>query len=71
MLKNKGLDIPVRHIANSAAIMMYPETHLEMVRAGIILYGFYPSEDVDKTRKLPLSARIDFEIKNNTYEKLN
>ncbi len=53
MLKNKGLDIPVRHIANSAAIMMYPETHLEMVRAGIILYGFYPSEDVDKT-KLPL-----------------
>ncbi len=49
-VKEMGLDIPIRHIANSAAIMMYPETHLEMVRAGIILYGFYPSEEVDKKR---------------------
>lgn len=57
MLKSNGLDIPIRHIANSAAIMMYPETHLEMVRAGIILYGFYPSEDVDKT-KLPLKRAL-------------
>lgn len=46
----RGLKIPIRHIANSAAIMMYPEMHLEMVRAGIILYGFYPSEEVDKKR---------------------
>ena len=49
----EGIEIPIRHIANSAAIMMYPETHLEMVRAGIILYGLYPSQEVDKTR-LPL-----------------
>ena len=47
-LKEKGLKIPIRHIANSAAIMSYPETHLDMVRAGIILYGFYPSNDVNK-----------------------
>lgn len=52
-LKAEGIEIPIRHIANSAAIMMYPETHLEMVRAGIILYGLYPSQEVDKTR-LPL-----------------
>ena len=51
-LESKGLKIPVRHIANSAAIMMYPETHLDMVRAGIILYGLYPSEEVDKSRLL-------------------
>ena len=50
MLKEKGLDIPIKHIANSAAIMMYPETHLDMVRAGIILYGIYPSDEVDKTK---------------------
>ncbi len=49
-LEEKGISIPIRHIANSAAIMMYPETHLEMVRAGIILYGLYPSQGVDKTR---------------------
>ena len=47
-LTKKGLKIPIRHIANSAAIMSYPEMHLDMVRAGIILYGFYPSEDVNK-----------------------
>lgn len=49
-LKAKGLSIPIRHCANSAAIMMYPEMHLDMVRAGIILYGFYPSMAVDRTR---------------------
>lgn len=49
-LEEAGVHIPIRHIANSAAIMMYPETHLEMVRAGIILYGLYPSEEVDKSR---------------------
>ncbi|MDY3928148.1 MAG: alanine racemase [Clostridia bacterium] len=50
IIEKKGLKIPVKHIANSAAIMMYPQMHLEMVRAGIILYGFYPSDDVDKTK---------------------
>lgn len=49
-LSADGIKIPIRHIANSAAIMMYPETHLEMVRAGIIFYGLYPSEEVDRGR---------------------
>ena len=49
-LEEKGLKIPCKHIANSAAIMMYPKTHLDMVRAGVVLYGYYPSEDVDKSR---------------------
>jgi len=52
-IEKKGIKIPVKHIANSAAIMMYPETHLDMVRAGIVLYGYYPSNEVDKNR-LPL-----------------
>lgn len=52
-LEAVGINIPCKHIANSAAIMMYPETHLDMVRAGVILYGCYPSEEVDKAR-LPL-----------------
>ena len=52
-LKERGIDIPIRHICNSAAIMMYPEYHLDMVRPGIILYGMYPSDEVDKKR-LPL-----------------
>ena len=50
LLEQRGLKIPIRHIANSAAIMMYPHTHLDMVRAGIVLYGCYPSDEVDKSR---------------------
>ncbi len=49
-LETAGITIPCKHIANSAAIMMYPQTHLDMVRAGIILYGYYPSDEVDKTK---------------------
>lgn len=47
-LKKAGLHIPVRHVCNSAGILQYPEMHLDLVRPGIILYGLYPSNDVDK-----------------------
>ena len=50
LVEERGLNIPVKHIANSAAIMMYPEMHLDMVRAGNIIYGLYPSDEVDKKR---------------------
>ena len=49
-LEEKGLTIPIKHICNSAGIMMYPEMHLDMVRPGVILYGMYPSDEVDKSR---------------------
>ncbi len=52
-LRKRGLTGFLRHCANSAAIMDYPEYHLDMVRPGIILYGCYPSDEVDKKR-LPL-----------------
>ena len=43
----RGIQIELRHIANSAAILEMPETHLDMVRAGIILYGLWPSDEVE------------------------
>jgi alanine racemase len=49
-IRKAGLDIPVCHAANSAAIIDMPETHLDMVRAGISIYGLYPSDEVDKDR---------------------
>lgn len=52
-LKDAGVVIPVRHTSNSAAIMELPEAHFEMVRAGIILYGLTPSEEMD-TQAFPL-----------------
>lgn len=56
-LSKQGLTFPVRHCANSATIMDLPEMHLDMVRPGIILYGLYPSEAVDKSR-LPLEPAM-------------
>lgn len=49
-LIKKGVNIKIRHIANSAAIIDMPETHYEAVRPGIILYGYYPSEEVFKEK---------------------
>jgi alanine racemase len=49
-LEKDGFKIPIKHVANSAAIMELPHTHLDMVRPGIILYGLYPSDEVDKSR---------------------
>jgi len=45
-----GVHIPVKHVCNSAGVMEYPEMHLDMVRPGIIMYGLYPSDEVDKTK---------------------
>ena len=51
-LRKAGLTIPVRHAANSAALIDMPETHLDLVRPGISIYGLYPSDEVDKSRIL-------------------
>lgn len=55
LLFERGLRVPVRHIANSAAIIDLPEYQLDMVRPGVILYGIYPSNDVKK-ENCPLKA---------------
>ncbi|HWQ79157.1 MAG TPA: alanine racemase [Anaerovoracaceae bacterium] len=49
-LKQSGVDVPIRTIANSAAVMEIPEAYFEAVRPGIILYGCYPSQEVDRYR---------------------
>ena len=45
-LKQRGVHIPIRHLNNSAGLMNF-DNHYEMVRAGIVLYGMYPSDEVD------------------------
>ena len=49
-LRRAGINPPLCHAANSAAIIDMPETHLDMVRAGIAIYGLYPSDEVNKRR---------------------
>ena len=43
LLEDAGIDIPIKHIANSAALLTMKETHLDMVRLGIAVYGLLPS----------------------------
>lgn len=49
-LEENNIYIPIKHISNSAGIMDTPEYNMDMVRAGIILYGYYPSDEVMKDR---------------------
>ncbi|MCP4623443.1 MAG: alanine racemase [bacterium] len=62
-LENAGVDGLIHHAANSAAIIDLPESHLDMVRAGIALYGLYPSDEVGQNKinlipAMTLKARI-------------
>ncbi len=43
-----GLSIPVKHCSNSAGIIRMPEANLDVVRAGITLYGLWPSDEVEQ-----------------------
>ena len=45
LLEKRGVHIPVRHCSNSAGIIRVPEANLNVVRAGITIYGIYPSEE--------------------------
>lgn len=47
-LEEKGLHVPLKHCSNSAGIIRIPEANMDAVRAGIILYGLYPSGQVEK-----------------------
>ena len=53
-LTENGINIPIKHCANSAAISLYPKMHLDMVRAGIIMYGEYPSEYTKNNTELKI-----------------
>lgn len=48
MLSDRGVEIPVKHLNNSAGIMVFDET-FDMVRSGIVNYGLYPSDQVDRS----------------------
>jgi alanine racemase len=58
LLRQKGLSIPIRHMDNSAGIANF-DKHYELVRAGIVLYGMFPSEHVE-TRRLPIQPALQW-----------
>ena len=58
MLESRGIQIPIRHMDNSAGLMNFPN-HYDMVRSGIVTYGMYPSTEV-APEKLPLRPALQW-----------
>ena len=58
MLKARGVEVPIRHMDNSAGLMNF-DRHYHMVRSGIVTYGMYPSDEVD-TRNLPIQPALQW-----------
>lgn len=48
LLEKAGVEIPMKHCSNSAGIIRVPEANLNAVRAGITIYGIYPSNEVER-----------------------
>ncbi|MCR4944120.1 MAG: alanine racemase [Clostridium sp.] len=69
-LKERDIEIPFKHVSNSGAIMDMPETFLEGVRAGIILYGYYPSDEVKKD-VLPLKKVLTLKTRVSHVKELD
>ncbi len=65
-LANEGIRFEKVHLANSAAAINYPETHFDLVRMGISLYGLYPdpsmaiSPKIDLRPVMSIKARLSF-----------
>lgn len=79
-LSVKGIHPELRHAGNTAAIMNHPDSHFDMIRAGIMLYGMYPNgvhrngplrpvmtlkSRVAQIRELPAGASVSY---GRTYE---
>lgn len=64
-LEERKISIPIKHAANSAAVINHGPTHLDMVRPGIMLYGLYPSPEMNKGKvslrpAMTLKSRISY-----------
>jgi len=63
-LQLTGIEVPKKHMANSAGILDLPESYYDLVRPGIMIYGLYPSGEVSRSIELEpamtLKTRISF-----------
>ncbi len=57
-LEQKNISIDIKHTANSGAILDMPETYLDMVRPGVMMYGYYPSKET--TESVPIKPAMTF-----------
>ena len=61
-IEKEKIKISIKHAANSAGAIEMPETHLDMIRLGIALYGLYPSSDIDK-KKIKLTPAMSLKTR--------
>lgn len=64
-LEERGINIPLKHCSNSAALINFPQAHFHMVRAGILLYGLFPSPqtkpgEIDVIPAMTLKSRVSY-----------
>ena len=59
-LEDAGIHIPLKHVANSPAILLRPETQLDAVRAGDILFGLCPIEEEDWPKEVPAGTEVGY-----------
>ncbi|MCZ6818188.1 MAG: alanine racemase [Calditrichaeota bacterium] len=57
-----GVRIPLKHAANSGAILDLPEASLDMVRAGVALYGYYPSTETTESIALKPAMSLKSQV---------
>lgn len=57
-MQAEGLSVPLRHLANSPGTLGWPESYLDMVRPGLILFGCYPAEHMRPLLPLKLVMRV-------------
>ncbi len=62
MLEKEGVTVNAKHICNSAGITELSQGNFDMVRMGIVMYGLYPSDEVDKSK---ISLRPAMSIKSS------
>lgn len=60
-LKKNGAEFPIVHCANSGGVLDIPESYFDMVRPGLILYGYYPSGEI--TNEIELKPVMSFKSK--------
>ncbi len=68
-LENRGLHIPVWHLANSGATLDLPDAFFDMVRVGLMNYGYFPSDDVSRPFPLKPAMSVKTQIVNIKYIK--
>jgi alanine racemase len=60
-MRARGIEVPMRHVSNSAAVILWPEAHMELARLGIAAYGMWPSNETKVAAML--AGRADVQLR--------